>query len=415
MSASAMTGARIVVVDDEPANVALIGSILRRAGFTQVVSFVDPRLALEAVVHSQTDLVLLDLHMPHIDGLAFLDALHASRAYSAFVPVLVLTADVTRDALKNALRAGANDFVTKPIDADEVLLRVHNLLSIRFCHEELRNHNAALAGELRARARFDDEQAADRGHKIHAIQRIIERGGPDVVFQPFVELATGRTLGVEALARFGTEPKRPPNEWFADAATVGLGAELELSAIAAAFRQLEWLDPTWIMAVNLSPNTMFTDAFDELIGDVDVRRIAFEVTEHQAIDDYDALRSRAAAFRARGALLSVDDAGAGYASLRHILKLSPDIIKLDITLTRDVDTDPVKRALAASLKRFAEDIGAIITAEGIETDSELDALRDLGIHYGQGFYIAHPARLNREATREPDRTPGWGAGDAVIR
>jgi EAL domain-containing protein (putative c-di-GMP-specific phosphodiesterase class I) len=193
--------------------------------------------------------------------------------------------------------------------------------------------------------------------------------------------------------------ERPPDQWFAEAATVGLGTELELSAITAALVRLADLDPDWIVAVNLSPTTMLTPDFQDLIADVDLHRLAFEVTEHQPIVDYHALRAATAQLRERGALISIDDAGAGYASFRHILKLNPDVIKLDITLTRDVDSDPIKRALAASLVRFAEEIGAAITAEGIETQAELDALRALGIHYGQGFFIARPGPIEREGMR----------------
>ena len=140
------------------------------------------------------------------------------------------------DALKAALRAGANDFLTKPIEADELLLRVQNLLSVRFCYKELLHHNAALARELRTRVRLDDQRAAERVRVRETVQAMIDSGGPGIVFQPFVELVTGRTLGVEALARFGSEPHRGPDQWFSDAAAVGLGTELELAAIERAER-----------------------------------------------------------------------------------------------------------------------------------------------------------------------------------
>jgi EAL domain-containing protein (putative c-di-GMP-specific phosphodiesterase class I) len=254
-----------------------------------------------------------------------------------------------------------------------------------------------LSGELRARARFDDERAADRGQMIRTLRTIIDRGGPRIVFQPIVDLATGATVGVEALSRFGT---RTPDKWFADAATVGLGTELELAAIGAALSHLDQLDPSWILALNLSPNTIFAPGFEELIRDVDPKHLSFEITEHEPIADYESLSEATAALQARGARICVDDAGAGYASLRHILKLHPDVIKLDITLTRDVDSDPVKRALASSLERFAAEVGAAITAEGVETQAELDALRTLGINYGQGFFIAEPSEIGQLARTE---------------
>ena len=383
--------AGIFLVDDDARNLQLMDRILAGAGYETVRKFNDPRLALEVLVHSCPDLILLDLDMPDLDSSRFMELLHSQTSPSDFVPVIVLTSDTSRSALWAALEAGASEFVTKPIADAELLLRVRNLVSIRYCHQELKNTNVALANELRARTRLDDQRASERTHQAHTIRRIIERGGPAMVFQPIVELSTGRTVGVEALARFGTEPQRGPDQWFADAALVGLGAELELSAIEAALRHLPDIDPSYVVAVNISPATMFTREFTALTEALPLDRMSFEVTEHQPIDDYERLRDVAADLRSRGALMVVDDAGAGFASLRHILKLEPDVIKLDITLTRDIDRDPVKRALASSLTTFAGDIGAAITAEGIETHAELLALRALGIDYGQGFFLAQPA------------------------
>ncbi len=392
MSRSAIRRARIFVVDDEPSSTSLIRALLATAGFDRVATFNDASRALDELEQTEPDLVLLDMHMPGMNGLEFMRRLQHRKRGHGFVPVLVLTADDTAEARNTALRAGANDFLVKPIHLDELLLRVQNLLSIRVGYRELLQHNAALARDLHTRVHFDDQRAGDRTRVIRATRDVIERGGPSIVFQPFVELATGRTLGVEALARFGTEARRGPDEWFADAAAGGLGVELELSALKAALAQRENLHPSWTLAVNVSPETIFTAEFDELVQSIDVRRLSFEITEHHPVDDYAALRKITDALQDRGALIGVDDAGSGYASLRHILKLHPDVIKLDVSLTRDIDRDQVKRALAVSLVRFAVEVGAEITAEGIETERELDTLRRLGVHNGQGFFLARPTR-----------------------
>lgn len=398
MAQGSFAAARIAVVDDEHPNVRLMTQILRSAGYTHVAGYTDPELALARLTTDSTDLVLLDLHMPAVDGLEFLARLRAAADPTDFVPVIMLTGDLTRDALRRSLEAGANEFVTKPMATGEVLLRVRNLLSIRFSHQELRHHNAALAAELSARDRLDALQAANREHTREVIERIVARGGPAMLFQPIVALATGEVVGVEALARFGTEPRRGPDQWFADAALVGLSVELELSAIDATLAQLPELDPGYLVAVNVSADTMLTDPFRELTARLPLERMSFEVTEHEPVADYDALLRVTRELRARGSRLAVDDAGSGYASLRHILRLEPDVIKLDITLTRGIDRDPVQRALAASLATFAADVGAAITAEGIETASELAALRELGIDYGQGFYLARPAQAGARPT-----------------
>jgi EAL domain-containing protein (putative c-di-GMP-specific phosphodiesterase class I)/CheY-like chemotaxis protein len=390
-----LTSAQIFVVDDDATNVRLMTRILESEGYTCVRAFTDSAAALEAASLFRPDLVLLDLHMPQVDGLDFLESLRAPAGDDEFVPVLVVTGDVTRTALRSALERGANEFVTKPIDADEVLLRVRNLLSIRCAYQELRGHNAELAEALRARTRTDDDVAADRDHRADVIRAIAERGGPAMVFQPIVDLTSGVAVGVEALARFGSEPERGPDAWFADAAALGLGTDLELSAIESALRHLSELDPSLILAVNVSAATMLRPAFRARLTAWPLGRMSFEVTEHQPVDDYDALAEVTAHLREQGALVCVDDAGAGYASLRHILKLRPNVIKLDLTLVRDIDTDPVKRALASALTLFATELGAALTAEGIETAAELATLRALGVDFGQGYFIAQPGAAKR--------------------
>jgi EAL domain-containing protein (putative c-di-GMP-specific phosphodiesterase class I) len=127
--------------------------------------------------------------------------------------------------------------------------------------------------------------------------------------------------------------------------------------------------------------------------------VVFEITEHQPIDDYEAVATFSHQLRTHGARLAVDDAGAGFASMQHILKLQPDFIKLDIDFTRDIDRDPIKTALSGALASFAKQIGATIIAEGIETAQELQRLRELDITYGQGFYLGAPEPLSHYTRR----------------
>lgn len=122
-------------------------------------------------------------------------------------------------------------------------------------------------------------------------------------------------------------------------------------------------------------------------------RVVLEITEHDAVEDYEGLVGALTPLRARGTRVAIDDAGAGFASLRHTLQLAPDIVKVDISLTRDIDTDRGRRALAKALISFADEMGMTIVAEGIESEAELKTLRDLGVKYGQGFYLAEPAPL----------------------
>ena len=381
---------RILIVDDDEANVQLLARLLRTAGYVHIKEITDARAAYPAYLQWAPDLVLLDLHMPHIDGIDLLHTFQKQAAPHEFVPVLVLTADVSAHTLKRALATGANDYVTKPFDANEVLLRAKNLLAIRLSHESLKNSNAELATALRALTQFEERRTEHRRDRINLLRAIIE-AGPTMVFQPIIELATMRPVGVEALARFDAD--RPPDHWFAEATSLGIGAELEIAAIRVAVGQLDRLDADQFMAVNVSPSVMLDHSLEELLHSHGQGRVVLELTEHQAVDNYDDLGIVRERLRRDGVRIAIDDAGAGYASLSHILKLAPDIIKLDIALTRDVDRDPVKRALATSLLQFARDSNATVTAEGIETSTELETLHNLAVPWGQGFHIGRPGPL----------------------
>jgi len=388
---SALVRCRIMIVDDEDANVHLMKRILQTAGYVDIKEITDAREVLAAVRDWSPDLVLLDLHMPHIDGVSLLLAIGAERSSSEFLPVLVLTADASRETLIRAMNAGANDYLTKPVDIDEVLLRVRNLLAFRLSHEALRNSNGALATTLQQQMQSEEYQSVNRNDRIKAVRAVIA-SGPTMVFQPIIALDTNHPVGFEALARF--DSSRPPDNWFAEATSLGLGAELELSAVNAAFEHFDLFAAEEFMAVNVSPAVMLDDRFYDLVREHGRDRVIIEITEHQPVDNYDNLKSICAGLRRDGLRIAIDDAGAGYASLHHILMLEPDIIKFDISLTRDIDRDPVKRALATSLLQFAREINATVTAEGIETATELVTLRTLGVPWGQGFHIGHPESFN---------------------
>ncbi|HVM12040.1 MAG TPA: EAL domain-containing protein [Actinomycetota bacterium] len=234
----------------------------------------------------------------------------------------------------------------------------------------------------------------DQDRRLRAVEAevrdVLRGGGPRIVFQPIVDLRNGDVVGLEALSRF-TGSHRPPLAWFEAARQVGLGCELELLALRRARAACAAADGIFL-AVNLSPETLVSPAFLELLDGED-HRLVIEATEHAPVHDYDALARPLRTIKEKGARLAVDDAGAGFASLRHVLRLAPDLIKLDIELTRQIDSDRAKRALAAGLIAFAEELPATIVAEGIETREQLDELRELGVTLGQGFYLCPPSTI----------------------
>ena len=305
--------------------------------------------------------------------------------------MLVLTADVTPDALKSALRAGATDYATKPVDADELLLRTRNLLSIRAAYAELERSNATLAAQLREYSVWSDERDIARATMKARVTDALERGGPDIALQPVVRLDSMQTVGFEALARFGRYDDRTPDAWFADAASIGMATRLEISAVRQALPLLATLDPTQFLTVNVSPAVLMSDPFRAIIHGVPAGRVVFEITEHEAVDDYEALNTRVADLRRGGSRIAIDDAGAGYSSMEHILRLAPELIKLDVKLTRDIDVDPIKSALAGALgdvrpRRRELDHRRGHRAPGRARPASLN----LGVAYGQGFHLGRP-------------------------
>ncbi|TAK01861.1 MAG: EAL domain-containing protein [Chloroflexota bacterium] len=386
--------ARILVIDDEPANTTILDRLLRQAGYTDVEITNDSRAAIETYERFRPDIVLLDLHMPEIDGYTILAEIADPQRLGIRPPVIVLTADATRNARERALRMGAADFITKPLDHLEVLLRIRIQLATRFLELELLSRNVNLeltVSELEEQLGDRERRERERLDRLETVRQALEPGMIRPVFQPIVNLATGQTVGFEALARFGVEPVRSPDVWFGMAGEVDLLEELELAAIREAVARIELLPPDTYLSLNLSPATAQAERFEAALRGLPGKRTVLEITEHARVPDYLALRAALAPFRASGARLAVDDAGAGFASLRHILDLEPDVIKLDISITRDVDTDRSRRALAAALASFGEEMGIQLIAEGIETRDELEALRALGVGHGQGYFIGRPA------------------------
>lgn len=232
----------------------------------------------------------------------------------------------------------------------------------------------------------DSDRAASRAR----IQSVLKSEQINTVLQPIVYLRGRKVVGAEALSRFPQTPVRPPNEWFAEAAEVSLGEELELLAIKAAVARLDSLPGNVYLSVNVSPTTVVNASLGICFWGTNWSRIVLEITEHAPVADYAALNGALAPLKKAGARLAVDDAGAGFASLRHILSVAPNIIKLDIEMSRNAVNDRGSRAMVAALVSFARESGAVVVAEGIETNAQLDALRDLGVEYGQGYLLGRP-------------------------
>ena len=217
---------------------------------------------------------------------------------------------------------------------------------------------------------------------------VVAGGGPVVVLQPIVELATGLRVGTEALSRFPAEWAKAPDVCFAEAHSIGLGDRLELLALSGAAVHLPHM--CGYVAMNVSPATLLTPACTALLAALPLGRIVLELSEHDPVEDYDVLMAVLGPLRAQGMRLAIDDVGAGFSSLRHIVLTAPDVIKLDRSIVDGVSTDPVLTTLVGSLVDFGHGCGAHVVAEGIETAADAAALLGLGVDYGQGWHFGRP-------------------------
>ena len=382
---------RVILVDDDRLLREALADLVRsRPDLAVAGTAGDARSAVELAARERPTVALVDVKMPGGGPAATRGIVEASPG----TRVVALSVFDDRGSVRSMIRAGAIGYIVKNAPSAEIID------AIRLAASGLGHLSAGVAadvvrefaGQLEREARVAEEQESLRD----LIDRALEPGAITPVYQPIVDLRTSRIIGVEALARFMIEPSRPPDAWFHDAATDGRSAELEIAAIRAALAAFD--DPALgsiYLSVNLSPQTIIESPALDAFFALPPEQIVLEVTEHAPVADYDALAAALASFRAAGGRLAVDDAGAGFASLRHILRLEPDVIKIDLSLTRDVDTDRRKRALTAAFVTFATELGISIVAEGIETASELSALRGLGVANGQGYFLRKPTSLHQ--------------------
>ncbi|MEZ5240061.1 MAG: EAL domain-containing protein, partial [Microthrixaceae bacterium] len=206
--------------------------------------------------------------------------------------------------------------------------------------------------------------------------------------QPIVSLHDGTRVGAEALSRFPAEWQMAPDEVFAQAALVHADTALEMLAFRRAADHLEQIEG--YLAINFSPSTLLEPGCRELLADLPAERVLLELSEHDPVADYPELASALAPLRASGMRLAIDDVGAGYSSLRHILMTEPDVIKLDRSIAAGAAGDEVLATLVGSLVDFAHGCGAVVVAEGIETAADAEVLGSRGVDHGQGWYFGRP-------------------------
>jgi EAL domain-containing protein (putative c-di-GMP-specific phosphodiesterase class I)/ActR/RegA family two-component response regulator len=349
----------------------------------------DASEAIDLAELHEPDVALLDVRMPGGGGSR---AAREIRRRSPQTRIVALSATTDPRSVASMVRSGAVGYVGKDRSADEVLRAIHRSVYGRA------SISVDRLGEVAERLAEHQARDAERMPKRAevSLERIHEAIDGDVlepVFQPIVDLVDGRIRGLEALARFLTRPRRSPETWFAEASHHGLLTPLELAAATKALGNLALVPEDVYVAVNVSPQTLCAPGLEEILQSMPAGRVVLELTERSPIVDYEGAAECVARLRALGSRLAVDDVGHGFSGLGRVVELAPDLLKFDRSLVSGVDSDPARSALITRLTSFADDVGMEVVAEGVETEAELETLRDLGVLNGQGFLLGRPGPI----------------------
>jgi EAL domain-containing protein (putative c-di-GMP-specific phosphodiesterase class I) len=378
----------IVLVDDEPAALRGFERTLRGAGY-QVEAFSSARAAIERVSAGGVHVVVSDISMPEMTGV---ELLRTIRAHDADLPVVLVTGLPAIESATDAVEYGAFKYIVKPVEPEDLRKAVERARKLyrlaRMKREALKllGANAISADRAGLEASFDS-----------ALSTLW------MAFQPIVRAGDGSVFGYEALLR-SDEPSLIRPDLVVDAAErldalPRLGRKVRLLAASA----MAQAAPDAALFINLHP----MDLADESLFDVSspltqiAKRVVLEVTERAAIEEVDGVERRVGRLREHGFRIAVDDLGAGYAGLSSFALLEPEIVKLDVSLLRDIDQSPVKQKLVQSMTALCKDMGFLVVAEGIETVAERDCVVSLGCDLLQGYLFARPGR--------PFPVPSWGS------
>jgi EAL domain-containing protein (putative c-di-GMP-specific phosphodiesterase class I)/AmiR/NasT family two-component response regulator len=367
---------RVLVVDDDPSMRKICARVLSNEGW-EVVVVDGGRAAIETVRDGATpfDCVLTDVHMPEIDGFALIAAL---RRHDDDLPVLLMTGDPSLDGAVRAIDNGAVSYLSKPFD--------HETLSAGVARAARRH------GVARMRRRASSSTDSDFHDKVARFESALASSW--MAFQPIFDVPANRTFAYEALVRTDEESLKRTDVFIATAERLGRIPELGRTVRAAVARAACDIPDGLLIFVNvhgleLTDDDLFSDSC--ALAPI-ASRVVLEITERVGLDPI-AGPAKVAELRKRGYRIAVDDLGAGYAALGALATLEPDIVKLDMSLVRDLDRHPTKRRVVGAIATLCRELGSRVVAEGVETQSEFTALREAGIDLIQGFLLARPTRV----------------------
>jgi EAL domain-containing protein (putative c-di-GMP-specific phosphodiesterase class I)/DNA-binding NarL/FixJ family response regulator len=369
----------VLVVDDDAGFRSALGDLIDVDPRLEVVGFAADASEGAAMVRVLRPAVCLcDVRLPGGGG----EVVAAEARRSApETRVVALSACDDATTIMAMIRAGAISYIVKGAAGDEVLDGVHR--AIRGQASIPATAATAVGAELRGQA----EQAVG---KLISLRNVLDNNLMRVVFQSLVDMRTRKPVAFEALCRITAPPQQPPDMWFADAAAHNLGLELELQAIRLALEHLDHLPGRCLLHLNASPAVAVAPQLAALLLATQPERIVLEITEHTRIEDYPSFTAALTRLRGAGVLLGVDDAGSGFSSMSHIVNMEPEVIKVDISLVRDIHLNRMRRAMVGALAEFARQAGSLVVAEGVEVEEERATLLALGISTAQGYLFGRP-------------------------
>ena len=365
----------ILIVDDEPAISQLLVVLLTTHGYATKVAATG-RQALESA-SSNIDLILLDMLLPDCKGFEICQQLK-SNTQSRDIPIIIISGRQSKADRIESLYLGADDYLTKPFEPEELLARMD---------VALRRHNV----------KSNEEGSVQHQEIICELKRIVDEESINVRFQPIYFLKPMRLLGLEMLSHPQTStPLLNPETFFKAALKYGVYYEVEMIGWRKALKiASENFDGRQKLFLNCDPYLVESEKFQvvkEMFSDFGMSssEVFLEITERSTVVAFDAFYERLREYRHDGFKIAVDDLGAGYSSLESIIELKPDAVKLDKRIVIGVYDDLYKKSIVKLFVAFCRENSIICIAEGIETKQDFDALIELGVDAGQGYYLCRP-------------------------
>ncbi len=368
----------MLVVDDEDAVLRLYARALGAAGF-DVTAVNDSREAANAIVAGSFEVIVSDISMPDLDGLQLL---RKAREHDLDVPVILMTGAPALATAVKAVEVGALRYLVKPfhmttlVEAVDEAVRLRRLAKAKREALEMLGETSKLIG--------------DRAGLEASFARAVQ--GLHIVYQPIVRWSTRCVYGFEALVRSREASLPDPYSLFDAADRLNAHQALGRAIRTRVIEPIDDLDLGQALFVNIHANELLDDSlFDETSPLArHASRVVIEITERDALDGVKDARGRVQRLKDRGFRIAIDDLGAGYAGLASFAVLEPDLVKIDMSLVRNVHLEPAKRKLVRAIVSLSADLGMAVVAEGVETPEERDVLIDQGCDLLQGFYFARP-------------------------